>query len=118
MLEDLMQNMFLNAKNQVEQEKKVLADKIIYFESNDKKIILKISADGKLKDLKLSSELLNEDVEMLEDLLIVNINKALQKAEEIRIAEMNKLKGEIIPDLGDIMSSIGDMNLDENEIND
>ncbi|MBN2890994.1 MAG: YbaB/EbfC family nucleoid-associated protein [Bacteroidales bacterium] len=108
MLDDLMQNLFLNAKNQIEQEKKILEDKVIDFESNDKKIFLKVSANGRIKDLNISPDLLKEEPEMVEDLLVVAINNALDKAEELRTQEMDKLKNGIIPNLDDLMSSFGD----------
>lgn len=113
-----MQNMFLNAKNKLEEEKKVLAGKFIDFESNDKKIVLKVSAEGKIQDLNISPDLLKEDVEMVEDLLVVNINKALEMAQEVRVAELEKLKSGMMPNLGDLISSIGDMDLGDIDLDD
>jgi DNA-binding protein YbaB len=118
MLDNLMQNMFLNAKNQIEDEKKVLAGKFIDFESNDKKILLKVSAEGKIQDLKISPDLLKDEVEMVEDLLVVNINKALEMAQEVRIAELEKLKSGMMPDFGDILNSLGDMDLGDIDLDD
>ena len=104
-----MQNMFFNAKNQAEEEKKKLANKIINFDSNDNNIKIKVTGNGKLNDLTISPALLKQEPEMIEDLLVVNINKALQKADEIRKIEMEKIKDEMMPDFGDIMNSLGDI---------
>ena len=112
MLNNLMGNMFSDMQKNVGEIEKKLDNKVINFESNDKKIFLKISANGNLKDLTISSDLL-EDKEMLEDFLIVNINNAIKIAKETKTKEMETLKAEMIPDFGDILDAF---NFDDDDI--
>lgn len=101
-----MQNLFLNAKNQVDDQKKQFEDKFIDFISTDQKIKIKVSGNGKIKDIEIAEELFNEGKEALEDFLVVNINKALDLAENFRIDELNKLKKDIMPNIDDIFNSL------------
>ncbi len=115
MFDNLMQNVFLNAKNKLEEEKKSLKDKIIEYSSSDDNIKIKINANSEILDLVLSPNILNGDKEMLEDLLIVNINKAINEANALRDKELESLKENILPDINDIMGSFGDFVEEDDE---
>jgi len=88
MFDNLMQNLFLNAKNKIEEEKKLLEDKII--------------------DININEELLKEDKEMIEDLLVININKALEQAVMLKEKELETAKNDLMPDINDIFNSLND----------
>ena len=68
-----------------------------------------VTADGRgrVKSLKLEKEVVNpDDLELLEDLLVAGINKALSEAEALRESEMKKTAGSFLPpgmDLGGLM---------------
>jgi DNA-binding YbaB/EbfC family protein len=57
---------------------------------------IKVIVTGKkeIKEIIINPEVVNkDDVEMLQDLIIVAVNEALRKAEEMMTAEMGKLTG-------------------------
>ncbi len=108
MFDNLMQNLFLNAKNQVEEQKKHFEDKFIDFISSNQKIKIKLNANGKVLDIQIAPELIDEGIEAVEDLLVVNLNKALEKAEKYRNEELEKLKTDVMPNINDIFSAFDD----------
>lgn len=59
-----------------------------------------VSANGNMKilSIKIDKEAVNpDDVGMLEDLILSAIHNAVQKAEEISNAEMNRVTGGLLP---------------------
>lgn len=56
------------------------------------------SADGRIKTLEIDDKLL-EDKEMLEDYLIINLNKILEKAQHVHDTEMAAVAKEGMPDI-------------------
>ena len=103
-----MQNLFLNAKNQVDEQKKQFEDKFIDFISNCQKIKIKLNANGKIIDLEIDESLLKDGKEAVEDLLVVNLNKAIEQANSVRNNELEKLKKDVMPDMNDIFNSLND----------
>jgi len=65
-----------------------------------------VTANGRqeILSIKIEPEVVNpEDVEMLEDLILVAVNEAKRKSEELAQEEMKKITGGLnIPGLGDI----------------
>ncbi len=51
------------------------------------------NGDGEIVEIKISKELLSDDVEMLEDLLLSGINEAIRKAKEKVKEKMSALTG-------------------------
>ncbi len=117
MFDNLMQNLYLNAKNKIEEEKKALAEKKIDFISSDKKISIKLNGNLEILDLSINDDILKEDKEIIEDLLVVNINKAMNKAAEIREKELKEVKDGLMPDMNNIFNSFSD-EVDQNQDND
>jgi DNA-binding YbaB/EbfC family protein len=68
--------------------------------------MVKVTADGRgrVVSIKMEKEVVDpEDLELLEDLLVAGINKALDEAEQMRESEMKKNMGSMLPpglDLG------------------
>lgn len=104
MFDNLFQNLFENAKNQLENQKKLLENKVIDFESSDKNIKIKLNLNLKILDIQVEQIILNEDKEVLEDLLVVNINKAIEKAQEARTEYLEKIKSDIMPNIDDLFN--------------
>jgi len=59
-------------------------------------IVLVINGNRKLRDIKISPELLS-DPEELEDKLLLSLNRALEKAEALHEAEMKKMASGMLP---------------------
>ncbi|AHF96949.1 MAG: YbaB/EbfC family nucleoid-associated protein [Desulfurella sp.] len=51
------------------------------------------NGDGEIVEIKISKELLSDDVEMLEDLLLSGVNEAIRKAKEKVKEKMSALTG-------------------------
>ena len=108
MFDDLLQNLFLNAKNQIDEQKKQLGDKVIDFISSDEKISVKINGNYEILDIKIDKELLSEPVELIEDLLVVNLNKAIKKVDEVRKEILDNTMNNAMPDLGAMFDALDD----------
>lgn len=64
---------------------------------------VKVVVNGlkEVKQVYISDELFAQnDKEAIEDLVLVAINKAMEKADEINKAEMQSLAGEMLPGMG------------------
>lgn len=59
-------------------------------------IVLVINGNRKLRDIKISPELLS-DPEELEDKLLLSLNRALEKAEALHETEMKKMASGMLP---------------------
>ncbi|MDX1529942.1 MAG: YbaB/EbfC family nucleoid-associated protein [Rhodothermales bacterium] len=68
--------------------------------------MIKVTADGRgrVTAISMEKEVVNpDDLDLLEDLLVAGINKALDEADQMREAEMKKVAGGMLPpglDLG------------------
>jgi len=58
-------------------------------------ITVSANGDGEIVEIKISKELLSDDVEMLEDLLLSGVNEAIRKAKEKVKEKMSALTGGI-----------------------
>ncbi|MGC8502640.1 YbaB/EbfC family nucleoid-associated protein [Desulfurella sp.] len=56
-------------------------------------ISVSANGDGEIVEIKISKELLSDDVEMLEDLLLSGVNEAIRKAKEKVKEKMSALTG-------------------------
>ncbi len=102
----MFEDIFKQLQNQSSETKKKMDSIRTEVESENGK--LKIIADGnkQIKDIIISPELLS-DVEQLQDLLLVTINRALEQAGKISTSEMQGLAKNLLPDLPDLNNIFG-----------
>lgn len=56
-------------------------------------ISVSANGDGEIVEIKISKDLLSDDIEMLEDLLLSGVNEAIRKAKEKVKEKMSALTG-------------------------
>lgn len=86
------------AKVKAEETKERLKTVLIDESSSDNLLKLTVTASGRLKEIALDDSLL-EDKEQLEDYLILTLNKALEKAQNIHDTEMAAVAKEGMPNI-------------------
>ncbi|RMB59412.1 YbaB/EbfC family nucleoid-associated protein [Dokdonia sinensis] len=86
------------AKAKAETTKQRLKTVLVDEQSSDGLFKVTASADGRIKTLDIDDKLL-QDKEMLEDYLIINLNKVLEKAHHIHDTEMAAVAKEGMPDI-------------------
>lgn len=86
------------AKVKAEQTKERLKNVLIDEQSNDGLLSTTVTAHGRLKEVQIDATLLG-DKEQLEDYLILTINKALEKAQNMHDTEMAAVAKEGMPDI-------------------
>jgi nucleoid-associated protein EbfC len=81
-----------------------LADKTATAEAGGGMVRVTANGAGRVTAIKLEKEVVSpDDLELLEDLLVAGINKALEDAEQMRTEEVRKAAGSFLPpglDLG------------------
>lgn len=82
-----MMSKLKEAQQKVEETKKRLDSVLIDEQSTDGKLKITLTANRKIRSIKIDESLLN-DTEELEDYLVVTLNKAIEKATKINEAEM------------------------------
>ncbi len=82
-----MMDKFKQAQQKVEETKKRLNTVLIDENGADNKLKVTVTANREIKAITIPNELLN-DAEELEDYLILTLNKALKRANEINEQEM------------------------------
>ncbi len=84
-----------------------LADQTATAEAGGGMVTVTADGRGRVSAIKMEREVVNpDDIELLEDLLVAGVNKALGEAEALREAEMKKTAGSFLPpglDLGGMM---------------
>jgi DNA-binding YbaB/EbfC family protein len=91
-------------KKQQELHKKLEAI-IIEHTSEDGKLGVRIDGNKLIKDLKIDPALCgSENKDMLEDLLVVALNKAIGKADERAMEEMQNQLNDFLPDFNGLGS--------------
>ena len=86
------------AKAKAEETKQRLKSVIIDEQSSDGLLKVSITADSRIKEVSVDDSLL-EDKEQLEDYLVLTLNKALEKAQNIHDTEMAAVAKEGMPDI-------------------
>lgn len=86
------------AKAKAEATKERLKTVLIDEKSSDGLLKVTATAEGRLREISLDNELLS-DKEQLEDYLILTINKALEKAQNIHDTEMAAVAKEGMPNI-------------------
>ena len=80
-------------QKQIEEVQNQLSDMIIEAESGGGMVFVKVNGKQEILELNIDPEALNEDKEMLEDLIISALNKALSKAQFDSQEKMNSVAG-------------------------
>jgi DNA-binding YbaB/EbfC family protein len=93
-----MMNKIKEAQKKVEETKERLHTVLIEEVSNDNKLKVTITANRTIKTIDIDEELL-ADKEMLEDYLILTLNKAIEKATSINEAEIAAVAKEGMPNI-------------------
>jgi DNA-binding YbaB/EbfC family protein len=76
-------------QEEMEKRKKELDSKVVTAESGGGMVKVELTCNYRLTKLEISKELANpDDLEMLEDLIVAAVNKALQEATEVIEKEM------------------------------
>ena len=86
-------------KQQMDQTKARLDNITVDASSDRDEIKVTISGNRKIKDISIDPVLLSQDKEMLEDLLVLTLNKAIEKADKVNEAEMQGAASGMMPDL-------------------
>ncbi|MUU77328.1 YbaB/EbfC family nucleoid-associated protein [Winogradskyella endarachnes] len=86
------------AQKKVEETKERLHTVLIDEASNDNKLKVTITANRTIKSIDIADELL-EDKDMLEDYLILTLNKAIEKATNVHETEVAAVAKEGMPSI-------------------
>jgi DNA-binding protein YbaB len=93
-----MMSKLKEAQKKVEATKERLHTVLIDEASNDDKLTVTITANRTIKSINMSDDLL-QDKDMLEDYLILTINKAIEKATHLHETEVAAVAKEGIPNI-------------------
>lgn len=85
-------------QQKVEDTKKRMSTVLLDEASNDQKLKVSITADRKIKSISIDDDLL-EDKEMLEDYLILTLNKAIERATDVYDHEVAAVAKEGMPNI-------------------
>lgn len=81
-------------QKQMEQMQAELEEKTVEATSGGGAVTVVVSGKKEVKSIKISPDAIDlDDVEMLEDLILVAVNDALSKADEMMASEMGKITG-------------------------
>ena len=93
-----MMNKLKEAQKKVEETKERLHSVLIDEASTDGKLKVTITANRTIKSIEINEELLT-DKEMLEDYLILTLNKAIERATSVNEAEIAAVAKEGMPNI-------------------
>ncbi len=93
-----MMNKLKEAQKKVEKTKERLHTVLLDEASNDGKLKVTITANRTIKSLEIDEELLT-DKEMLEDYLILTLNKAIERATTVNETELAAVAKEGMPNI-------------------
>jgi DNA-binding YbaB/EbfC family protein len=96
MLDDLMGKLN-QAQNKMEEIKKSMDNKFIEAEAGGGAVKVSMSWSRKVKSVTIDKSKIGEDVEELEDLITVAVNRALEKAESLSEEEMKNATTGMFP---------------------
>ena len=85
-------------QKKVEETKQRLHHVMVDEQSNDGKLKVSITANRTIKSIAIDDELL-QDKDMLEDYLILTLNKAIEKATNVNEAELAAVAKEGMPNI-------------------
>ena len=93
-----MMNKLKETQNKVEATKLRLNTVLIDESSTDQKLKVTITANRTIKSITIDNDLLN-DKEMLEDYLILTLNKAIERATNVNETELAAVAKEGLPNI-------------------
>jgi len=93
-----MMNKLKETQNKVEATKLRLNTVLIDESSSDQKLKVTITANRTIKSITIDDDLLN-DKEMLEDYLILTLNKAIERATNVNETELAAVAKEGLPNI-------------------
>ncbi|RIA09860.1 hypothetical protein OE09_1706 [Flavobacteriaceae bacterium MAR_2010_72] len=93
-----MMNKLKDTQKKVEETKQRLNTFLIDEVSSDQKLKVTITANRTIKSISIDDELL-EDKEMLEDYLVLTLNKAIERATNVHEAEIAAVAKEGMPNI-------------------
>ena len=93
-----MMNKLKEAQKKVEETKERLHSVLLDEASNDEKLKVTITANRTIKFIEIDDQLLS-DKEMLEDYLILTLNKAIERATAINDTELAAVAKEGMPNI-------------------
>ncbi|GAB4499565.1 MAG: hypothetical protein OHK0019_36810 [Saprospiraceae bacterium] len=94
----MFDNLFGNLQKQQEELQQKLAEIFVESESGDGAITVTAGADLHIENIKIDASKLDlNDLEQVEDLLIVALNRALELARQKAAIETNKLLEGLLP---------------------
>lgn len=80
------------------QSQAALAEKSIRAEVGGGMVVVEANGLGRITSVKVEKEVVQpDDVEMLEDLIVSGVNKALDEAEQLRQDEMRRSASSMLP---------------------
>ncbi len=86
----------LKLANELRKAQKELANEIIEVEAGDGAVIIQISGELKIKDVKINSEMIDlENISELEGWIQVAVRDGYEKAQEIATEKMQPLMGSV-----------------------
>jgi len=88
-------------QEQANEIKKKLDDTVVEAEAENGLVKVKANGNKKILGIEISNDIM-DDKEAVEDLVIVAVNKALEKADEIASKETGNMAQGILPDLGNL----------------
>ena len=80
-------------QEQIEQARSQLAELVIQADSGGGMVSVKVNGKQEIIELNIDSDAMSEDKEMLEDLIISALNKALSKSKSDSQEKMNSIAG-------------------------
>ena len=83
-------------QKQIEEVQNQLSDMVIDAESGGGMVSVKVNGKQEILELNIDPDAMKEDKEMLEDLIISALNKALSKAQSDSQEKMNSVEGGIM----------------------
>ncbi len=102
MLDQLMSQM----QEQTEEATKKLDSIIVMGEAENGLVKVSSTGNKKIINIEISDEIAG-DKEAIEDLVIVAVNRAIEKAEEVHEKEMGGIAQGMLPDLGNLGGLLG-----------
>ena len=102
MIKGNMSNLLKQAQDvqkKIEEIQNQLADMVVDAEAGGGMVSVKVNGKQEILQINIDPEAMKEDKEMLEDLIISAVNKALTKAQTHSQEKMNKVTGGMISGL-------------------
>jgi len=97
----MFDNLMSQMQEQANEIKKKLEETIVEGEAEGGLVKVKATGNKKILSLEISDDIIN-DKEAIEDLVIVAVNKAIEKADEIAEKETGGMAQGLFPDLGSL----------------